>query len=129
MRSTPFRHPCQLNAYEFRVTKPDTMSALVQLLLGNVTTGCVPTRAARPSHAGRSSGCPLRSELAGAMAAVRVSIRWFGTRKSLTVEQKAEAAEPVGADARFLSAGRRLLDVSHPAFKAITAVRGKVIGY
>jgi hypothetical protein len=67
--------------------------------------------------------------LRGAMAAVRVSIRWFGTRKSLTVEQKAEAAEPFGTDARFLSAGKRLLDVSHPAFKAVTAVRGKVIAY
>lgn len=67
--------------------------------------------------------------LRGTMAAVRVSIRWFGTRKSLTVEQKQEAAEPFGTDARFLSAGKRLLDVSHPAFKAVTAVRGKVIGY
>jgi hypothetical protein len=67
--------------------------------------------------------------LRGAMAAVRVCIRWFGTRKSLTVEQKAEAAEPFGTDARFLSAGKRLLDVSHPAFKAVTAVRGKVISY
>lgn len=63
------------------------------------------------------------------MAAVRVSIRWFGTRKSLTVEQKTEAAEPFGAEAKFLSAGKKLLDISHPAFKAVTAVRGKVIGY
>ena len=31
------------------------------------------------------------------MAAVRVSMSWFGTRKSLTAEQKAEAAEPFGA--------------------------------
>ncbi|MGA2620115.1 MAG: hypothetical protein ABSF26_21060 [Thermoguttaceae bacterium] len=67
--------------------------------------------------------------LRGTMAAVRVSIRWFGTRKSLTVEQRTEAAEPFGTDARFLSAGKRLLDVSHPAFKRVTAVRGKVIGY
>jgi hypothetical protein len=67
--------------------------------------------------------------LRGTMAAVRVSIRWFGTRKSLTVEQKAEAAEPFNAEARFLSAGKKLLDISHPAFKAVTAVRGKVIGY
>ena len=28
------------------------------------------------------------------MAAVKVSLTWFGTRKSLTAEQKAEAAEP-----------------------------------
>jgi hypothetical protein len=60
------------------------------------------------------------------MAAVRVSLSWFGTRKTLTAEQKQEAAEPFGTDARFLSAGKRLLDISHPAYKAVTAVRGKV---
>jgi hypothetical protein len=63
------------------------------------------------------------------MAAVRVSLSWFGTRKTLTAEQRAEAAEPFGTDARFLSAGKRLLDISHPAYKAVTTVRGKVIGY
>jgi hypothetical protein len=63
------------------------------------------------------------------MAAVRVSLSWFGTRKTLTAEQRAEAAEPFGTDARFLSAGKRLLDTSHPAYKAVTAVRGKVIAY
>jgi hypothetical protein len=63
------------------------------------------------------------------MAAVRVSLSWFGTRKTLTPEQKAEAAEPFGTDARFLSAGKRLLDISHPAYKTVTAVRTKVISY
>ena len=61
------------------------------------------------------------------MAAVRVSLSWFGTRKTLTAEQRAEAAEPFGTDARFLSAGKRLLDISHPAYKAVTAVKDKVI--
>jgi len=63
------------------------------------------------------------------MAAVRVSMAWLGTKKSLSAEQRAEAAEPFGTDARFLSAGKRLLDTSHPAYKAVTAVRGKVIAY
>lgn len=63
------------------------------------------------------------------MAAVRVSISWFGTKKTLTPEQKQEAAEPFGTDARFLSAGKRLLDTSHPVYKAVTAVRGRVIGF
>jgi len=63
------------------------------------------------------------------MAAVRISMSWFGTRKSLTPEQKAEAAEPFNAEARFLSAGKKLLDTTHPAYKAVTAVRGKVIAY
>jgi len=67
--------------------------------------------------------------LRATMAAVRVSLSWFGTRKTLTPEQKQEAAEPFGTDARFLSAGKRLLDIAHPAFKAVTAVRGRVIAY
>ena len=63
------------------------------------------------------------------MAAVRVSIRWFGIRRSLSAEQKAEAAEPFGAEAKFLSAGKKLLDNTAPSFKAVTAVRGKVIAF
>jgi hypothetical protein len=63
------------------------------------------------------------------MAAVRVSMSWMGTRKTLTAEQRAEAAEPFGTDARFLSAGKRLLDIAHPAYKAVTAVRGKVVAF
>ena len=47
----------------------------------------------------------------------------------LTAEQKAEAAEPFNAEAKFLSAGKKLLDTTHPAYKAVTAVRGKVIAY
>ena len=63
------------------------------------------------------------------MAAVRVSVRWFGIRRSLTAEQKAEAAEPFNAEASFLSEGKKLLDNSHPAFKSVTAVKNKVISY
>ncbi len=67
--------------------------------------------------------------LRAGMAAVRVSISWFGTRKSLTTEQKAEAATPFGAEAEFLSATKKLLDTKHPAFKKVTAVRGKAQSY
>jgi hypothetical protein len=63
------------------------------------------------------------------MAAVRVSLSWFGTRKTLTAEQRAEAAEPFGANAQFLSAGKKLIDTNHPAYKAVTAIRGKVQSY
>jgi hypothetical protein len=72
---------------------------------------------------------PASQRLRATMAATRVSIRWFGTRKTLTPEQKAEAAEPFGAEAQFLSAGKKLLDTSHPAFKAVTAVRNKVVSF
>ena len=60
------------------------------------------------------------------MAAVRVSFTWLGTRKSLTPEQRAEAAQPFDAEGGYLSAGKKLLDTSHPAFKAVTAIKTKI---
>jgi len=70
---------------------------------------------------------PAAERLRTTMAAVRVSIQWFGTRKTLTREQKSEAADTFGAEGAFLSAGKKLIDTSHPAFKAVTSVRGKVL--
>ncbi|MCY2987614.1 MAG: hypothetical protein NTY19_07085 [Planctomycetota bacterium] len=61
------------------------------------------------------------------MAAVRVSLSWFGTRKTLTAEQKSQAADTFGAEGAFLSAGKKLLDTTHPAFKAVTAVKGRIV--
>lgn len=63
------------------------------------------------------------------MAAVRVCFTWFGTRKSLSPEQKAQAAESFGAEGQYLTAGKKLLDSTHPAFKAVTAVRGRIMSF
>jgi hypothetical protein len=63
------------------------------------------------------------------MAAVRVSFTWFGTRKTLTPEQKNQAADAFGAEGQFFSAGKKLLDTRHPAFKAVSSVRGRVLSY
>lgn len=60
------------------------------------------------------------------MAAVRVSFTWLGTRKSLTAEQRAEAAQPFDAEGQYLNAGKKLLDTGHPAFKAVTAIKSKI---
>ena len=60
------------------------------------------------------------------MAAVRVRFTWLGTSKSLTPEQRAEAAQPFDAEGQYLSAGKKLLDTSHPAFKAVTAIKSKI---
>ena len=62
-------------------------------------------------------------------AAVRLSFTWFGVRKSLTTEQRAQAADTFGADGDCLSAAKRLLDTKHPAFKAVTAVKNRTVGY
>jgi len=63
------------------------------------------------------------------MAAARLSFTWLGVRKSLTVEQKNQAADSFGAEGKFLSAGKKLLDTSHPAFKAVTAIKGRCLSY
>jgi len=62
-------------------------------------------------------------------AAVRVSFTWLGVRKSLTPEQKSQAAETFGAAGEFLSAGKKLLDTKHPSYMDVTAVRGKAGAY
>jgi len=71
------------------------------------------------------SAARLRQEF----AATRVSLTWLGVRKSLTSEQKARAADGFDAEARFLSATKKLLDTQHPRFKAVTALRGRIVGY
>ena len=63
------------------------------------------------------------------MAAVRVCFTWFGTRKTLSPEQKAQAAESFGAAGQYLTAGKKLLDSTHPAFKTVTAIRGRILSF
>src|SRR3954468_7106771 len=78
-----------------------------------------------PQSTARSTPSPAQG-LRANMAAVRVSFTWLGTRKSLTPEQRAEAAQPFDAEGQYLSAGKKLLDTSHTAYKAVTAIRGKI---
>jgi hypothetical protein len=66
-------------------------------------------------------------QLRTTMAAVRVSLSWLGIRKSLTSDQKTQAADTFGATGDFLSVGKKLLDNRHPAFKAVTAVRSRIV--
>ena len=66
-------------------------------------------------------------QLRTTMAAVRVSLSWLGIRKSLTSDQKTQAADTFGATGDFLSVGKKLLDNRHPAFKAVTAVRNRIV--
>jgi len=61
------------------------------------------------------------------MAATRVSFTWLGVHKTLSPEQKAQAADRFDAEAKFVSASKKLLDTQHPQFRAVTAVRGKIL--
>jgi hypothetical protein len=63
------------------------------------------------------------------MTAARVSFTWLGVRKSLSTPQRDQAAHSFGAESKYLSAGKKLLDTSHPAFKAVTTVRSTAIAY
>jgi len=99
--------------------------------IANVFESCLPqkeplvttTLLDRPEA--RPSSTPAQ-RLRTTMAAVRVSFTWLGVRKSLSPQQKALAAESFGAEGEFLSAGKKLLDTKYHAFRAVTAVRGKV---
>lgn len=69
------------------------------------------------------------ARLRATMAAVKLSITWLGIRKTLSPEQRAQAAERFGAEGEYLSAGKKLLDTRHPAFRAVTQVRNQIQAY
>ena len=67
--------------------------------------------------------------LRAATTAVRIAFTWLGVRKSLSSEQKTQAADTFGAESGYLSAGKKLLDTSHPAFKTVSSVRNRIVSY
>src|SRR5438270_11756542 len=62
-------------------------------------------------------------------AAVRVHLTWWGTHKTLTARQKEEVGLAYDADARFLTAGKKLIDTRHEAFRKLTSVRTRTVQY
>lgn len=64
-----------------------------------------------------------RQTLIADFRATRVSFIWFGVRKSLSAEQRAEAAETFGAEGPFVSAGKKLIDTKHKAYREVTGIR------
>jgi len=62
-------------------------------------------------------------------AAVRVSLHWWGTHRSLTTEQKEEVGLAYGADSRFLTAGKKILDTKHEAFRKLPSTRTRLKNY
>jgi hypothetical protein len=85
----------------------------------------IPRRTARASSPAPS---PAR-QLQTAFAAVRVSFTWLGVRKTLSPSQKAQAAEPFGAEEKYLSAAKKLLDTADPLFRELTGLRHRIVSY
>src|SRR4051794_41239792 len=84
---------------------------------------------ARPAHGTAGATSTPAQRLRATMAAARVSFTWLGTQKALNADQKARAAETFGAEGQYLSAGKKLLDTGHSAYRAVTAIRGKADAY
>jgi hypothetical protein len=62
-------------------------------------------------------------------AAVRVMLHWWGVHRALTTQQKEEFGTVTSADARFLTAGKKLVDTRHEAFRRLTSIRTRISGY
>ena len=58
-------------------------------------------------------------------SACRLQFKWLGTSKTLNSDQKSQAAESFGADAASISAGKRLIDVKHEAWKGLTSIKSQ----
>ncbi|QEG41332.1 hypothetical protein [Roseimaritima ulvae] len=61
--------------------------------------------------------------------AVRLRIRWPGVRKTLSQDQTRKAAGTFDADIKSVSASKKLLDTTHPAFRAATSVKTQAVDY
>src|SRR5579863_627450 len=95
----------------------------------SMTATVLDAPAARTRSSNASDSHSPAEYLRGITAAVRVAFTWFGTRKTLSPEQKAEAADAFGAEGNYLSAAKKLLDTKHPAFRAVTSVRHQILAY
>ena len=64
--------------------------------------------------------------IANQYGACRVMFRWLGTRKGLDTNQRRQAADQFEADARYLSASKKLIDTKNPKVRAVTACRTRI---
>jgi hypothetical protein len=62
-------------------------------------------------------------------AAVRVHFTWWGTHRTLTAQQKEEVGAAWSADARLLTAGKKLVDTKHESIRKLTSLRSRVASY
>jgi hypothetical protein len=62
-------------------------------------------------------------------AAVRVSLHWWGVHRSLSTQQKEEVSAGYAADARFLTAGKKIIDTRHEAVRKLSSIKTRLGNY
>jgi hypothetical protein len=86
--------------------------------MSTITVPDIPLEAADPARRLRRTA-----------AAVRVHFTWWGVHKTLSPRQKQEVGLAYDADARLLTAGKKLVDTRHEAFRRLTTIRSRVGDY
>jgi hypothetical protein len=69
------------------------------------------------------------NRLRHSFSAMRVAFTWLGMRKSLSTDQRQQAASQFGAEQKFISAGKKLIDTGHPAMKAVNQLKRQITDY
>src|SRR5262249_5863322 len=97
-------------------------------------TGRPPEERSYPLSTMSVTDIPLGAEspaqrLRRTAAAVRVMLHWWGVHRALTATQKEEFGAVTSADARFLTAGKKLVDTRHQAFRRLTSIRTRTSSY
>ena len=87
------------------------------------------TTVSKRSRTTATSDTTSADRLRHSFSAMRVSFCWLGTRKSLSNDQRQQAADQFGAEQKFISAGKKLIDTSHPAMLAVNQLRRQITEY
>ncbi|MBA4019168.1 MAG: hypothetical protein C0483_18535 [Pirellula sp.] len=75
----------------------------------------------------QGSSTPAASEtLIADFRATRVQFTSWGVRRALSDDQKTQAADAFGADAGFLSAGKKIIDTKHKAYSDVTKIKSRM---
>src|SRR5262249_10959960 len=97
-------------------------------------TGRPPEERSYPLSTMSVTDIPLGAEspaqrLRRTAAAVRVMLHWWGVHRALTSQQTEEFGAVTSADARLLTAGKKLGDTRHDAFRRLTSVGTRISSY
>jgi len=70
-----------------------------------------------------------REALEANFLATRVSFTWMGVRRALDASQNADIGQLFGAEGKFLSSAKKLLDTKHTAYRAVSSIKSQVVSW